>query len=70
MGDDCHNRYVATTSLFVRQIAPYMLRSGFDAKSLEEVAIFLKGNDFTMLNLAWQRPRPWPWQETALSIAR
>jgi hypothetical protein len=52
MGDDCHNRCVATTCLFVRQIAPSLLRSGFDAKSLEEVAAFLKGNDFTMLNLS------------------
>jgi hypothetical protein len=51
MGDDCHNRYIATTSLFVRQIAPYMVRSGFDSKSLGEVTSFLKGNDFTMLNI-------------------
>ncbi len=52
MGDDCHNRCVATTSLFVRQIAPSLLRSGFDAKSLEGVAAFFKGNDFTMLNFS------------------
>ena len=52
MGDDCHNRCVATTSLFVRQIAPTLLRSGFDVKSLEKVAAFLRGNDFTMLNFS------------------
>lgn len=52
MGDDCHNRCVATTSLFVRQIAPSLERSGFDAKSLGRVATFLKGNDFTMLNFS------------------
>jgi len=51
MGDDGHNRDVATTSLFSRQIAPYMVVSGFDAKSLQEATRFIKENDFTMLNI-------------------
>lgn len=51
MGDDCHNRYVATTSLFAKQVAPYMVRTGFDAKTLSEVNKFVDGNNFTMLNL-------------------
>jgi hypothetical protein len=51
MGDDCHNRYVATTSLFAKQIAPYLVRTGFDAKTLSDVSEFIDGNNFTMLNM-------------------
>ena len=51
MGDDCHNRYVATTSLFAKQIAPYMVRTGFDPKTLSEVSRFIDGNNFTTLNM-------------------
>jgi hypothetical protein len=51
MGDDCHNRYVATTSLFAKQIAPYMVRTGFDPKTLSEVNRFIDANNFTMLNI-------------------
>jgi hypothetical protein len=51
MGDDCHNRYVATTSLFAKQIAPYVVQTGFDAKTLARVGEFIDGNNFTMLNM-------------------
>lgn len=51
MGDDCHNRYVATTSLFAKQIAPYLVRTGFDTRTLSEVSRFIDGNNFTMLNM-------------------
>jgi len=51
MGDDCHNRYVATTSLFAKQIAPFMVRTGFDAKTLSDVSRFIDGNNFTTLNM-------------------
>jgi Protein of unknown function (DUF1116) len=51
MGDDCHNRYVATTSLFAKQIAPYMVRTGYDGKTLSEVSKFIDGNNFTTLNM-------------------
>jgi hypothetical protein len=51
MGDDCHNRYVATTSLFAKQIAPYMVRTGYDPETLSEVSKFIDGNNFTMLNM-------------------
>jgi len=51
MGDECHNRCVATTCLFARQIAPYLVMTGFDAKSLHEVTQFIKENDFMMLNI-------------------
>jgi hypothetical protein len=51
MGDDCHNRYVATTSLFAKQIAPYVVQTGFDARTLAKVGEFIDGNNFTMLNM-------------------
>ena len=51
MGDDCHNRYVATTSLFAKQVAPFLVQSGFDPKTLTKVAEFIDGNNFTMLNM-------------------
>ena len=51
MGDDCHNRYVATTSLFAKQIAPHMVRTGYDPKTLSEVSKFIDGNNFTTLNM-------------------
>jgi len=51
MGDDCHNRYVATTSLFAKQIAPFMVRTGYGGKTLSEVSRFIDGNNFTTLNM-------------------
>ena len=51
MGDDCHNRYVATTSLFAKQIAPYLVGTGYDRKTLGEVSKFIDANNFTMLNM-------------------
>ena len=51
MGDDCHNRYVATTSLFLKQIAPYLVKTGFDGKTLSASAKFINENNFTMLNM-------------------
>ena len=51
MGDDCHNRYVATTSLFAKQIAPFIVRTGFGPKTVSEVSRFIDGNNFTMLNM-------------------
>lgn len=51
MGDDCHNRYVATTSLFARHIASYMVKTGYDADILSKVSKFIDGNSFTTLNM-------------------
>jgi hypothetical protein len=51
MGDDCHNRYMATTSLFARQIAPFMVKTGFDRETLSKVSKFIDENNFTTLNM-------------------
>ncbi|MDG6940292.1 MAG: DUF1116 domain-containing protein [Nitrososphaerota archaeon] len=51
MGDDCHNRYVAATSLFIREMVPYMFAAGAGGKDVSEVYSFMNGNNFTTLNL-------------------
>ncbi|MEM2016444.1 MAG: DUF1116 domain-containing protein [Nitrososphaerota archaeon] len=51
MGDDCHNRYNAATSLLLKEVTPYMIDSGFDKQTIREVYSFLAGNNFTTLNL-------------------
>ncbi len=51
MGDDCHNRYNAATSLMIRQTLPYLIRSGFARKQIADVAQFMNDNNFTALNL-------------------
>ncbi|MCX8192885.1 MAG: DUF1116 domain-containing protein [Nitrososphaeria archaeon] len=51
MGDDCHNRYNAATSLLLKEITPYMMDTGFSIQTIREVYNFLAGNNFTTLNL-------------------
>ncbi|MEM0287603.1 MAG: DUF1116 domain-containing protein [Nitrososphaerota archaeon] len=51
MGDDCHNRYVAATSLFIREIVPYLFKSGYDQKRIQEFYSFINANNFTTLNI-------------------
>jgi hypothetical protein len=48
MGDECHNRNAAATSMFTRIIAPALLAS----PKANEVLEFLKGNDHFYLNLS------------------
>ncbi|HEV2579273.1 MAG TPA: DUF1116 domain-containing protein [Ktedonobacteraceae bacterium] len=52
MGDECHNRNKAATSLFIREVAPYLVET---SKSVEEVARvlrFINGNDHFFVNLS------------------
>jgi hypothetical protein len=51
MGDDCHNRYNAATSLFLREITPYMMQCGLDRRTLIDSFNFMAQNNFTLLNL-------------------
>lgn len=51
MGDDCHNRYNAATSLFLKEITPYMMRTEIDKRTLIESFNFMSRNNFTLLNL-------------------
>lgn len=56
MGDECHNRNRAGTSLFLRAILPHLLavaeRGASDHKTLGEVIAFISGNDHFFLNLS------------------
>ncbi len=52
MGDECHNRNKAATSLFFRAVAPHLLRVPMTSKHLAGVADFVSANDVFFLNLA------------------
>ena len=51
MGDECHNRNVAATSLFTRAIAPALARA-VDGATASAVLDFLLANDHFFLNLS------------------
>jgi hypothetical protein len=51
MGDECHNRNVAATSLFVRAVAPSLARA-VDSATAGAVFDFLLGNNHFFLNLS------------------
>jgi len=52
MGDECHNRNRAATSLFLREIAPALARTCGDSERLAKVLEFIAGNDHFFLNIA------------------
>jgi hypothetical protein len=52
MGDECHNRNKAGTSLFARAIAPDLVECGAPTSEIAACLRFLTGNDFFYLNLA------------------
>jgi hypothetical protein len=52
MGDECHNRNRAATSLFLRAIAPALARTSKDNESLAKVIEFIDKNDHFFLNLS------------------
>lgn len=51
MGDDCHNRYNAATSLFLKEVSPYMMQTGLEKNTLIASFNFMAQNNFTLLNL-------------------
>lgn len=52
MGDECHNRNVAGTALFIKEILPHLLKADFDNKRIKEVTDFIAGNVHFFLNLS------------------
>ena len=52
MGDECHNRNRAATSLLLRELTPNLLDSGLPTSTIAEVYRFISGNDHFFLNLA------------------
>ena len=51
MGDEGHNRNRAGTSLFIREIAPFLVRLDRPREEIATVLEFLNGNDHFFLNL-------------------
>ena len=52
MGDECHNRNRAGTSLFLRAIIPALARTNLDNEILARVIEFIDRNDHFFLNLS------------------
>jgi len=52
MGDECHNRNRAGTSLFLRAIAPSLLRVQKNTEDIAKIFEFISGNDHFFLNLS------------------
>ena len=52
MGDECHNRNVAATGLFLKEIFPNLLKTDLDKNTISEVVKFISGNPHFFLNLS------------------
>ncbi len=52
MGDELHNRNKAATSLFIRQIAPFVSKAAKNSEVVERVLKFIDSNDHFFLNLS------------------
>ncbi|HIE23289.1 MAG TPA: DUF1116 domain-containing protein [Candidatus Korarchaeota archaeon] len=52
MGDECHNRNIAGSSLFLNKISPYIVKTGYDKEIIARVIDFIAGNGHFFLNLS------------------
>ena len=52
MGDECHNRNKAATSLFFKEITPFMVQSGYPMPQVLRAIDFIRSNDHYFLNLS------------------
>ncbi len=52
MGDECHNRNTAATSLLTRHLAPLLLSTVRDTSQVLSILEFLRDNDHFFLNLS------------------
>ena len=52
MGDECHNRNAAASSLFFRKFVPAALQAAVPQDKLREGLVFMAGNDHFFLNLS------------------
>lgn len=52
MGDECHNRNKAATSLFYREISDYFLQTDLTKEEVRDVTRFIRENDHYFLNLS------------------
>ena len=52
MGDECHNRNKAATSLFYKQISQLILETDCEKAAIQKALSFIAGNDHYFLNLS------------------
>ncbi len=52
MGDEVHNRHNAATSLFLKEITPYLFSTDLERKELRDAYVFMEKNNFTFLGFA------------------
>lgn len=52
MGDECHNRHVASTSLLLREIMPFLTRLERPGEHLAQLADYMQHNDWFFLNFS------------------
>lgn len=52
MGDECHNRNKAATSLFYKQISQLILETDCEKVAIQKALSFIAGNDHYFLNLS------------------
>lgn len=52
MGDECHNRNKAATSLFYREMTDYFMQTDSKTDTLREVLRFIQNNEHYFLNLS------------------
>lgn len=52
MGDECHNRNKAATSLFYKQISQFILETDCEKAAIQKALSFIAGNDHYFLNLS------------------
>ncbi|WP_435308900.1 DUF1116 domain-containing protein [Sebaldella termitidis] len=51
MGDEFHQRNIAASALFLKDIMPYLLKTDISSAELEEVTVFLADTDQFFLNI-------------------
>lgn len=52
MGDECHNRNIAATTLFLKEIVPHLLNTRIPGNTVKEVIEFISNNPQFFLNLS------------------
>ncbi|MEQ8222075.1 MAG: DUF1116 domain-containing protein [Candidatus Eremiobacterota bacterium] len=52
MGDECHNRNVAASTMFLKEITPYLLKSELSKEVISEIFLFITSNVHSFLNLS------------------
>lgn len=51
-GDECHNRNKAATSLVIRRIAPWLVKTSLSKKDIADALLFMDSNDHFFLNIS------------------